>query len=217
MCSIVGSFNKEKIKELIKINQYRGNFSYSISLIDIDNNNKILQQIKHFGLFDYNLLDNLEVVNKNVYYVCHVQAPTGGLLKEYNRIHPTKVNNSYLWHNGIITPKGMKYLQDYSYNNNIDFDTLALNNQLYNGNFCDLSAIEGLFSCLYLDNNLYMFRTKHGKLYIDTNLNISSEKFNNSKCINFDTVYKVNLKDKNIIIYDTFKTKKFNVIIKGEL
>lgn len=215
MCSIIGSFSKTKIKELIELNQYRGNFSYSISLLDI-NTNKIVEQVKEFGSFNYDILDKC-YTSKEIYYICHVQSPTSGLIRDYSRIHPTNIKESFLWHNGIITPKGMIYLQEHDYNKNTSFDTLALNQQLYNRQFKELNYIEGLFSCLYLDTDIYMFRSKHGKLYIDKDLNISSERFINSKCINYDTIYKVNFKEKNIIIHNTFKTKKFNIIVKGEL
>lgn len=215
MCSIVASFSKDKIKELIKINQYRGNFSYSISLLDI-NEMIIKEQVKDFGMFNEQVLDKC-YESDSIYYICHVQAPTGGLLKDLDRIHPTKLNNSYLWHNGIITPRGMNWLQEFSWNKNITFDTKALHNQLYNSVFDDLSYIEGLFSCLYLDEYLTMFRTKHGKLYIDNDLNISSERFENSKCINYDAIYQFDFKNKLIKDILKFKTKKFNIIVKGEM
>jgi len=212
MCSIIASFSKDKIKDLVKINQYRGNFSYSISAINI-NTMLVEKTIKDFGLFNYSSLDNIK---EGFYYICHVQAPTNGILNLKERIHPTELKNSRLWHNGIITPKGVKYLQN-STNINSTFDTELLHTSLYYNQFKQLSEIEGLFSCVYLNQILTLFRTKHGKLYIDEDLNISSERFQNSKCINYNTIYKVDFKEKNIIIYDTFKTKRCNFIIQGEL
>ena len=35
MCGIVGSFSKTKLKELIELNSYRGNHSYSLSEYDV--------------------------------------------------------------------------------------------------------------------------------------------------------------------------------------
>jgi hypothetical protein len=208
MCSIIGSFNKAKVKELIILNQERGSFSYSISLLDIENM-KIIEQVKDFGLFDFDKLDEYKD-DINIYYICHIQSPTSGLINDKNRIHPTRIFESYLWHNGIIK----------SINNEdiIRFDTLTMHEYLFNEGFDILSDIEGLFSCLYIDDSIaYIFRTKHGKLYIDDDLNISSERFENSKCINSDLIYSLDFKNKNIIIEDQFKTKKYNYIIKGEL
>lgn len=204
MCSIIGSFNKEKVKELVKLNQHRGNFSYSISVYNVCEN-KIIYSYKDFGEFNVNKFNSI-LHTPNNYYICHIQAPTGGMLKDYNRIHPVKYNNTYLWHNGILKLKDRTL-----------FDTKYLTNILSKKGFNGLSDIEGLFSCVYYNKGLYMFRTKHGKLYIDKDMNVSSEKFENSKCINFDTVYKVNLKNKEVIIVNEFKTKKFNIVIKGEL
>jgi hypothetical protein len=81
-----------------------------------------------------------------------------------------------------------------------------------------LNEIEGLFACLYYkDGEIFLLRTKHGKLYVDKDLNISSERFIHSKCINYDTIYKLDLETKNLIEVDTFKTKRYNIVIKGEL
>jgi hypothetical protein len=215
MCSIIASFNKQKIKDLVILNHHRGNFSYSIGVFDTDNYS-FTQIIKEFGVFDITKLDQIEETS-NSYIVCHIQAPTGGLIKDEDRIHPTKINDTYLWHNGIITNAGVQYIQNLS--GSIDtFDTALLHEFLDFNQFSDLSNIEGLFSCLFIEHReVFLFRTKHGKLFIDADLTISSERFENSKCINYDTVYSVSFKEKSLIIVDTFKTKKFNIVVKGEL
>lgn len=214
MCSIIGSFSKNMIIDLVGINQYRGNFSYSITCINYDKN-IIAKQVKEFGEFNEDILSKMP---DNMYYICHVQAPTGGLIQDLGRIHPTKsIDESYLWHNGIIMPCGISYIQT-ELNTNITFDTKLLHEYLNIKKWHGLSDIEGLFVCLYyFKHNLYMFRTKHGKLYIDDELNISSERFKNSKCINFDKIYKLNLQNKCFDVVDSFKTKKFNIVIRGEL
>lgn len=210
MCSIIGSFDKDKLCELVKLNQFRGNFSYSFTDLDFDNTYKT--QVKEFGDFDCNVSKDLQG-----YGICHVQAPTGGSVKDYNRIHPATNQNGMLWHNGLLTSRGIKNCQKLL-NSNETFDTKLLLEAITLKGFNILSEIEGLFACLLiLDGKTYIFRTKHAKLFIDNNLNISSERFNGGKCINFDTVYEIDLKNKSFHVVDTFKTKRYNIIIDGEI
>ena len=209
MCSIIGGFESEKVKELIELNQFRGNFSYSYT--EFNEELGLVFQAKGFDEFP------LGIISKDYYKICHVQAPTGGLLKDHKRIHPVMNKNDMLWHNGLLTPKGTSFLQQ-KLNTTEEFDTKLLFDALQKYSFDILNDIEGLFSCLYIkDNRMYLFRTKHGKIYIDDNMNISSERFENSKCINADTIYEVDLKNKNLIEIDRFKTKRFNFVIKGEI
>lgn len=207
MCSIVASKKNDTINDLIKINQFRGNFSYSFTSLDANNN--IINQEKEFGLFS-----SSKPIEAS-FYIAHVQAPTGGLIKDYNRIHPTQINNTYLWHNGIIVPKGIRFIQS-KINTDETFDTRLLHLALDTFGFDILNEIEGLFACLYIkENNIFIFRTKHAKLYIDDDMNISSERFNNSKCINYDTIYKVN--ENNLEVFGSFKTLRYSIIVAGEL
>ena len=205
MCSLIGSFSAEKFKELIDINQFRGTFSYSY----FNANTAKIQ--KDFGTYNYSIIE------PDGFKIGHVQAPTGGLIKDINRIHPTEIQGSLLWHNGIITSQGIKKLQN-QYNKDTTFDTFLLHNAIVNDGFEVLSEIEGLFTCVfYFENNYYIFRSKHGKLYIDDDLNFSSEKFENSKCINFDVIYKLDFNEKKLIICDSVETLRYNVVIDGEL
>jgi hypothetical protein len=207
MCSIIASYEKEVLNKLIDLNQSRGSFSYSYNELKDK-----LETTKDFGTF------NKEKINDNDFYkIGHVQAPTGGLIKDKNRIHPTEYKKTYLFHNGLITPRGINKLKE-EINESIDFDTYLLHKAINEKGFEYLSTIEGLFACLYIkDNNIYIFRTKHGKLYIDKDCNISSERFENSKCINSDTIYQINIKEKNIKEISYFKTKRANYIINGEM
>jgi hypothetical protein len=208
MCSIIGSFNKDKIKELVLINQHRGNFSYSISSGDIN--------IKEFGSFDTGKLNSIKT---SEYILCHVQAPTGGLIESIDRIHPVEFKGTKLWHNGILLSKQIQQFQS-ELNDTSTFDTYLMCKKLYQSdNWAEeLSNIDGLFTCVYYrDNNYYIFRTKHGKLFVDDYLNISSEKFENSKCINYNTVYTMDFNNNNIKFYDKFKTKSFNIVVPGEM
>lgn len=206
MCSIMASYKLETIKKLVKLNEHRGNFSWSIT--------QNLKTNKDFGMFNFEVLESLPDDN---YTICHIQAPTGGLIEDTMRIHPTVIGNSKLWHNGLLTPRGIAFLQD-KLGIKETFDTYLLHFAIVNYGFEILSEIEGLFSCLlYLRGRYYLFRTKHGKIYVDDSLTLSSERFEDSKCINFDTVYEIDFENNKLIEKDKFKTKRFNYIIEGEI
>ena len=207
MCSIFGSFDKSKIEELAVLNQHRGTFSYSLT--------QDKRTCKDFGEFDPSVIDTVKSTNS--YMIGHVQAPTGGMVEDFNRIHPTSIGSSLLWHNGLLTPRGIKHLQD-SLKTDEEFDTKLLHEHLVKNNFTGLGEIEGLFTCVFkLGEDYYIFRTKHGKLYVNDNLDISSEKFEGSKCINYDTIYKMDFERMKLMEVSYFKTKRFNYIIEGEL
>lgn len=215
MCSIIGSFSIDKIKELVVLNQHRGNFSFSISTFDTETH-ELIQRCKCFGEFDFLALESCNE-SPTTYFICHIQAPTGGLLKELDRIHPTAISNTYLWHNGIIQPAGMEFLNQI--NSSVGtFDTRELHQAIVDDSLDVLSLIEGLFTCVYVkDDGVRIFRTKHGKLYVDEELNLSSERFENSKCINYNSVYKLDFSKKMLQYESEFKTLNFNFVIKGEL
>lgn len=215
MCSIIASYSKNKLEELVDLNQFRGNFSFSYLEFE---NDKLTHPTKKFGPYDKNIINN----NFN-YKISHLQAPTGGLIQDINRIHPTIINNSKLYHNGIITPRGIKFLQN-KLNSDETFDTLLLHKAIETFGFEILSEIEGLFSCLYIkDDKISIFRTKHGKLYIDEEMSISSERFEGlggskcPKCINYDTVYEVDLVNKKVNTISKFKTLRYNIVVPGEM
>lgn len=211
MCSIIASWDNNKLKDLIELNQFRGNFSHSYT--ELDSKNRPLSQLKSFGAY------NTDIINSDIYEnykIAHVQAPTGGMIKDENRIHPVSDDLNMLWHNGLLVPKGVKYLQN-KLQTQETFDTKLLFNAIEQFGFGILSEIEGLFSCLYLKHGeMFIWRSRHGKLYIDENMNISSERFDGSKCINADTIYKIHPKNKQITEVDYFKTKRFNFYIAGE-
>ena len=207
MCSIIAGWDSKVVKDLIDINQHRGNFSYSYTEFYM---NKPSCQVKDFGAF------NKELIEDKFYKVCHVQAPTGSLKEDVARIHPVMNKENMLWHNGIVTPRGIKHLQKLL-DSNEDFDTKLIFDSLEKFGFDVLSDIEGLFACLYYkDDSFYIFRSKHAKLYIDANMNISSEKFENSFCLPYDIVYRINLQNKSLEEISSFKTKRYNIVISGD-
>lgn len=187
MCSISGSFDKDTLIKLLKLNESRGSFSHSLTVVDpID---RTVSTVRQWGLFDVSLLDS---VKDGQYMVTHCQAPTNGLVKDEARIHPYEIPGvGRLLHNGIITPKSLKIMNE-SMNTHYEWDTQALLEYLndshdpwYIKGYIDWNradTIEGSFACVYIneDANVYVVRNQIAPLFIDANLSISSTKFENS-------------------------------------
>jgi glutamine phosphoribosylpyrophosphate amidotransferase len=173
MCAIVGSFDKDKLKELIELNCYRGNHSYSISEYTLKT--KSLFTTRGLGDFPFEILKELK---EGKYYIAHTQAPTTDA-KSTSNIHPHRFNDDYmLWHNGIIKESFVKKMQN-QLNTAEKWDTALLNEWVYNK--YDLGEVDGTFSCLRFDKGkLILFRNEISPMFIDKDFNISSTKFKNS-------------------------------------
>lgn len=194
MCSIVGSYNKEIFKDLLKLNRYRGSFSHSLTLFQQDR----CLVFKGFGDFNLDLLDN---VQDGDYILGHCQAPTNGLVKEYERIHPFVTDDFKLLHNGIIKKQEVDRLNGIL-NTNFVWDTQLLGTYIKD-DFNKLSNIEGSFACgCITDNKLFIFRNAIAPLYLDNESNISSTKFDGSNMIEFNNIYQ--LIDKKFVVVDKF-------------
>ena len=189
MCSIIGSFSLESFLKLVKFNQARGSFAYSFTVLEIENNKgKIKYNFKDFGLFNDDIIKNYKSNNPNTveYYIGHVQAPTGGLIKDYDRIHPSTIigdSETLLWHNGILKDHTIREIQDrYNvYDNIYNWDTQLLHLSIVNEGIPGLVDLEGSFGCIYIINGeVFVFTNDLIELYLDDKLNISSVKFNNS-------------------------------------
>lgn len=162
MCSIYISKYLDDFISLRDFCDFRGNFSYSVMTVK-DN------------LFTLNKSFNkINNIVESDFYIGHSQAPTSGMIKDENRIHPCNDNNSYLYHNGIIKKS---FLEKYS---SEKWDTKVLFNLLQDFGFDILSEIDGSFACVYIrDSNIYIFRNKLCTLYYNEN-NICSVKYNNT-------------------------------------
>ena len=183
MCSIIGSYSKDKFLELVKLNEYRGSFSYSLTVYNENDSNTW----KDFGLFNKDVLDN---VRDGDFILGHCQAPTNGLVRDYNRIHPYINDSIKLLHNGIIKKNDVDRINELL-NTNYEWDTQALGEYIKN-DFDRLSDVEGSFACcLIKDNKLFIFRNAISPLYVDRNANISSTKFKESNMIEFNTIYQL--------------------------
>ena len=186
MCAIVGSFSGKKLAELLTANSYRGSFSYSLSYTE--DNGELIVVSRNFGVPKEDVITEFTKLHRGKYLVAHIQAPTGGLVPDNSRIHPSTIQNSHLYHNGILKSS---YMKQNEYNG---WDTRLLHTKILNDGFDVLSEVDGAFSCLFSCNKkLYLFRNSTSPMFVDENLNISSTKFIGSTHTEFDTVYTMNL------------------------
>ena len=190
MCSIVGSFSVDVFKDLLVLNRSRGSFSHSLTILDIYNN--ITTTHKGFGEFDLSLLDNIP---DGAYLLGHCQAPTNGLVKLVERIHPYEWCGYKLLHNGIIKTKGLKYLND-QMRTNYEWDTQALAEYIITSDQAEIAAerladIEGSFACALVNQRgrLLVFRNAIAPLFTDGFGNLSSTKFDNSTSLDPNVFY----------------------------
>lgn len=189
MCSIVGSFSKDKIIELCKLNEYRGAISHSISYYDTDEKDFALVQ-KSYGPINFDRI----TINAGQYCIVHQQAPTDN----NNGIHPADHLDSYLWHNGLLKPSTITALQKI-YKTDELWDTMLLLRFLQDHDAP--RGVDGSFSCILWDGlGLYIFRNELAPMFFDLNGNISSTRFENStslepnKFFTFDPRYLTDMK-----------------------
>ena len=105
MCSIIGSFDKNNIIDLAKLNTRRGQHSWSISYYSLQYHS-ITSVERGLGELPVDRID----IPFDSYCIVHQQAPTTEN-KGSDTIHPAQVVNSYLWHNGILKAEAIKKLQ----------------------------------------------------------------------------------------------------------
>ena len=208
MCAIVGSFDKEKLKELIKLNTYRGNHSYSLCEYNPQTREITILE-KGLGDFNYSKVSELE---DGMYYIAHTQAPTTDA-KSTQSIHPSQYDFAYLWHNGIIKDYFVKEMQNKLVTNEA-WDTELLNRWVYFNHLLD--EVDGTFSCLRYSNGLTLFRNEISPMFIDDNFNISSTKFESSRPTPAGEILYMNLEKskkfgdtvEQLVSIGSFKTKE---------
>jgi glucosamine 6-phosphate synthetase-like amidotransferase/phosphosugar isomerase protein len=192
MCSIVGSFDRQMFEDLIKLNETRGSFSHSFTVINPDDHT--MSTVKNWGPFGFSLLNG---VTPGHYMLGHCQAPTGGMIKDEARIHPYVTNGIRLLHNGIIMPSSMKLINT-ELNAEYTWDTQAICEYMMISGTIDpnrLNSIEGSFACVVIDDdaNIKIFRNAIAPLFYDSNINISSTAFNGSLSTISNMVYKLDI------------------------
>lgn len=212
MCSIVGSFSKDKLLELCELNRYRGEHSHSLTIYST-HQRKIRYLKRSLGAFKF----DPEYFADDDYFIVHQQAPTGENTGE-DAIHPAQYYNVamdrgfFLWHNGILKPSTIKALQE-EYKVKASWDSLLLLWRMIHSNPLNLDDIDGSFSCLMAeglnyDSKLLLFRNEIAPMFYDNDFNISSTKFEGSISIRANVVYKFIPEKKQLIETEvTFKTK----------
>lgn len=163
MCGICGSYNLDSFREFVKLNLERGNFSHSYTVYDCINK-CVVQQLKSFIENAIGNLDRL-VTGSDLYYLGHTQAPTGGLIKDFWRIHPSMINYqlgapTLLAHNGILIDQDLGGVGCW--------DTHVLHNRIRSlGLVKALSQTAGSFACWYINefNQIQIFRNPQAPLY----------------------------------------------------
>ncbi len=204
MCSIVGSYSKEKFKELVELNQSRGSFSYSFMVID-PKTLEIVSLTQKFGPFDSTVVDTAP---DDMYYLGHTQAPTGGLIEDPNRIHPARIDDYFMFHNGIIKQKDVARLQA-EHNTTEAWDSKLMLMEIKKKGLKEtLDTIDGSFACVFKDEKcLKIFRSAAGTLFIDDKVNISSTAFKGAERIEKDDIFGLELEHKAIYLMETFTSK----------
>ena len=212
MCSIVGSKYPNRVLELIKENSYRGEFSYSFTLIDTELN---LHTIRDFGSFNKEMfLKKCSEIN-SIYIICHCQAPTGGLVKDFNRIHPIVSGKYRLLHNGILK---QKWVDAWKLNSpsNTDFDTFQFVNYLEDSleerPLEDaLYSVDGSYACVLMTENDFpvVFRNDSSVLHFkqtNTDIELSSHKVDGFEPLKPYTINVVNLRAYTLEQIGNFKS-----------
>lgn len=211
MCSIIGSFDDEVLKELIEktIDAGLGCHSFSITQIDPKTSRVAGDIIRIQDEFDFKVLKNLVDETKlfveegytEPYYIVHIQAPTSAS----TAIHPAQIDYSLLWHNGILKPETIEDLQSKYNMPGENWDTKLLLRHLLETNLPE--DIDGSFACLFYNGvALRAFRNEIAPLYIDDKLTVCSLPFKNSKPLEPNTLFHFDLKKRGVVPMTHFKT-----------
>lgn len=184
MCSIVLGTDCEKVKELVNLNKVRGTYSSSKFIIHQDTY-ELYSFHKQFGELDLSDL----YIPENYFAIIHQQAPTTAA-KTIDNIHPSIIDDSYLWHNGIIKDNSCNKIRN-QYKITDVWDTKLLHHSILDS-YESLSEIDGSFACIeYIkDSNTIIFRNEIAPLYFD-NKSFSSTKFEGSREIEPNKVFEL--------------------------
>ena len=204
MCAIVGSFSSSKLLELVEINSYRGQHSYSFSIMN--RSTGILSIIeKGIGPFNKSIVN----IPGNCYGIAHIQAPTTEST-DIESVHPCIVLGSSgnvkhaLWHNGILKHNTIEQLKD---NTDITWDTKLMLLEVIDNGWDALNIMDGTFSCIYYkEKQLFHFRNNISPMFIDDDMNISSTKFKGSSETKPEAILKFDLRYNELIEISKFKT-----------
>jgi hypothetical protein len=178
MCGISASFDVDILITLMTLNNKRGRHSFSLMVYDVSNKSIFAL---HQGFDDCRevLAKYYKQLNRHFYYISHSQAPTStdiGSEYDFSRIHPANIDDSYLYHNGIIKDDSIDKLR-IMVNSNSYWDTMLLLQGLVHYDECSyiLNFIKGSYACILVSKaTIFTFRNDSSILYYDDDLNISS-------------------------------------------
>lgn len=196
MCAITASFDPVKLKELYKLNAYRGELSWSISSFSLYKNERVELNtlFQDSGSMPDDIFDFATAVTEDKFFVAHSQAPT----TQAGHMHPAVYGDTLLWHNGIIKQKALEHNT---------WDTLWLLEQITSYGWSSLSRIDGTFACImYNGGEMFVFRNEISPLFYDKDLNFSSTKFEGSESLEPNKVFKLNFKYKQLTTVAYFET-----------
>lgn len=199
MCAIVGSGDEARLRELWKLNSHRGSHSHSFAQFDPKTGMISLEQ--SLG----EMKPEKIIVPDGRYGVGHCQAPTSEAGR--NAIHPARVGDDLLWHNGIVKGTHVKRLQE-TLNSQESWDTALILETLVQGK--ELSDIDGSFACLwYHDGNLSVFRNELCPLYLNPKtFDLSSMPFATGELLSPHVIWTLNFEERRLTPSATFSTKE---------
>ena len=215
MCAIFGSFDKEKFEELATANQYRGDYSWSVTQFvtgafkhyrdgETVFSSRMRKSLGEFPsiTWDRDYFKEYDSTLYKTYWLGHVQAPT----TQSKDMHPSCIRQDMLWHNGIIKEYQIKEWQD-GYGG-LSWDTELLHRHILLGGYLD--DVDGTFSCARYDGEqVTLFRNEISPLFYDGDLNISSVQFNESWWETEAGVnYKMDFHNKVLEPLNRFETKE---------
>lgn len=212
MCSIVASFDFNKVRELVELNRYRGSVAHSMTCITPEGH--VVYRSRGIGDVD---IDKFGVDEGNgLYVIVHQQAPTD--TDPTVGVHPAEVYADYLWHNGILKPSTIEYMAE-SIGHRTHWDTKLLAYWLAHNQKLD-ERVDGSFACMRYagdEKALYAFRNEIAPLFIDKDLTISSTKADGLWPLPPNIMWKLDLKNRAMSGVDTFITANNPYFFHGDL
>jgi hypothetical protein len=199
MCAITASFDPVKLKELYKLNAYRGELSWSLCSFSIYKKNRaeLNTLFQDNGVMPGDILNIATAMAEHKFFVAHSQAPT----TQAGHMHPAVYGDTLLWHNGIIKQKALEHNT---------WDTLWLLEQITSYGWSSLSRIDGSFACImYNGGEMFVFRNELSPLFYDIDFNFSSTKFKDSpESVELppNRVFKLDLEHKQLTVVAYFET-----------
>ena len=207
MCSIVGSFDKKTLADLIEANKYRGTSRHSVLAVRYENKN-IRTAFRAMG---DGVFEDFDELPNDCYYIAHHQAPTS----HDSLFHPAKHGNVSVFHNGIIKNRHIKVMQE-ELGSSSHWDTQLIAEAIDKNGYSCLKTIDGSFACVVItESEVNIFRNAIAPMFIDDKLSISSTVLPGYATIESEKVWNLDLVLKTRSVVYSFETCD-NVFFFGE-